>query len=100
MNNNQSRIPKRVNSFVKFAVVCILIFFFIASIKMNVDINNIKDKVDKVQNEVLIKKAENEKLTAEINSFELNEETVKKIAREKLGLRENDAIIFENSLPN
>jgi len=96
----QYRNRKKSNAFVKFAVVCILIFFLIASIKMNVDINNLKDKVSKKQAEVLSYIAENERITAEINSFELNEETVKKIAREVLGLRENDAIIFENPMHN
>ena len=93
--DKHTRSKKRANAFVKFAVVCILIFFIVASIKMNIDINNMKEHVLKVQAEVVAKKSENEKIKSEISSFELNEETVKKIAREKLGLRENDAIIFE-----
>ena len=94
--SNQRRIRKRSDAFFKFAVVCILIFFVIASIKLNVDINNKKDQFRKIQAEVINYKAENEKIASEIKHFELNEETVKKIARELLGLRENDAIIFEN----
>ena len=85
---------------VKLAVVCALIFFFIASIKMNIDINNLKTKVNDAKDSVEQKKLEIEKIKDEIDNFELSEETIKKIAKEKLGLRESDTIIFENSQPN
>ena len=98
--NIKSRNRSKVNAFVKFAVVFILVLFLIASIKMNIDINNMKTKVAQAEIALENKKLEIEKTKAEINSFELNEETIKKIAREKLGLRDNDAIIFENSQPN
>ena len=98
--NSKSRNRSKVNAFVKFAVVFILVLFLIASIKMNIDINNMKTKVAQAEIALENKKLEIEKTKAEIDSFELNEETIKKIAREKLGLRDNDAIIFENSQPN
>ena len=98
--NIKSRNRSKVNAFVKFAVAFILVLFLIASIKMNIDINNMKTKVAQAEIALENKKLEIEKTKAEINSFELNEETIKKIAREKLGLRDNDAIIFENSQPN
>jgi cell division protein FtsB len=67
---------------------------------MNIDINDMKSQVASAKDALQKKQIEIEKTKAEIDSFELNEETIKKIARERLGLRENDTIIFENSQPN
>ena len=46
-----------------------------------------------------------EKIQSEIDSFpkdteKLDEETIKKIAREKLNLQDSDVVIFANSQPN
>ncbi len=97
MNNTRR---SRIDFWIKFAVVCVILFFFFASIKLNVDINNIKEEVAQAANEIEKKQLEIEKTRSEIDTFELNEETIKKIAREKLNLRESDAIIFESSQPN
>ena len=97
MNNNRRN---RTDFWIKFAVVCVLLFFFLVSIKLNIDINNIKEDVAKAAAEIEKKYLEIEKTRSEIDTFELNEETIKKIAREKLNLRESDAIIFESSQPN
>ncbi len=91
---------KRADFWVKFAVICVIIFFFLACIKMNIDVNDMKKEVAQAQEEIERKQLEIEKTKQEIDSFELNEETIKKIAKEKLNLRENDAIIFESSQPN
>ena len=100
MNTPQRKKRQRVSPVVKIAVVCILLVFLIISIKLNVDINDKKSEFNKLNEDVKKVEIENQKMEAEIDSFELNEETIKKIAREKLGLRENDTIIFENSQPN
>ncbi len=63
-------------------------------------INDSKDQIVKMQLEIEKRQLENERIENEVKTFELNEETIKKIAREKLGLRDNDTIIFENSQPN
>ncbi len=101
MKDNEFKIRHhRADFWVKFAVVCAIIFFFFACIKMNIDVNDMKSQVAEAEKELEKKQLEIEKTRAEIDSFELNEETIKKIAREKLNLRENDAIIFESSQPN
>ena len=100
MNTQPTRRRKRVSTTVKIAFACVLVVFLIVSIKMNVDINDKKEQLKKMQLELEKKQLEIERTESEIRSFELNEETIKKIAREKLGLRENDTIIFENSQPN
>ena len=63
-------------------------------------INDFKYEIVRKQGEIEKLLQENERTENEVRTFELNEETIKKIAREKLGLRDNDTIIFENSQPN
>ncbi|MBQ9976654.1 MAG: septum formation initiator family protein [Clostridia bacterium] len=72
----------------------------IVCVKLNMVINDSKDQIVKMQLEIEKRQLENERIENEVKTFELNEETIKKIAREKLGLRDNDTIIFENSQPN
>lgn len=100
MNNTPRPQRKRVNPFIKIAVVCMLLVFVAISIKMNIDINDKKSELNIINEELAKRELEIQKTESEINTFVLNEETIKKIAREKLGLRENDTIIFENSQPN
>ena len=45
--------------------------------------------------------AEKKVIVSELSKeFEVSEETIKRIAREKLGLREPDDIVYANDLPN
>ena len=91
---------KRVNPIVKIAFVCILLVLLIVCVKLNMLINDFKYEIVRKQGEIEKLLQENERTENEVRTFELNEETIKKIAREKLGLRDNDTIIFENSQPN
>ena len=74
-------------------------------IKMNIQINDMNKELNKAKEEVSIRQLSIEKIQSEIESFpknieELDEETVKRIAREKLNLQDSDVIIFANSQPN
>ncbi len=100
MDTQVSRRKKRVNPIVKIAFVCILLVLLIVCVKLNMVINDSKEQIVKMQQEIEKRQLENERIENEVRTFELNEDTIKKIAREKLGLRDNDTIIFENSQPN
>lgn len=100
MDNTPRPKRKRVSPVVKIAVICILLVFVVISIKMNIDINDKKSELNIINEELRKRELEIQKTESEIDTFVLNEDTIKKIAREKLGLRENDTIIFENSQPN
>ncbi len=100
MDNTPRPKRKRVSAAIKIAVICILLVFVAISIKMNIEINDKKSELNIITEELRKRELEIQKTESEIDTFVLNEETIKKIAREKLGLRENDTIIFENSQPN
>jgi cell division protein FtsB len=86
-------------------MIFISIFFFVAIVKMNMQINDMKVELGKSRTEVEQRKLSIEKIQSEIDAFpndtgELDQETIKKIAREKLNLQDSDIIIFANSQPN
>ena len=77
----------------------------IPPIKMNMQINDMKAELNKSIVEVEKRQLSIEKIQSEIDSFpkdieNLDEEAIKKIAREKLNLQDSDVIIFANSQPN
>lgn len=96
---------QKLNFWVKIAMIFISVFFLVAIVKMNIQINDMKVKLNKSISEVEKRQLSIEKIQSEIDSFpkdldNLDEETVKRIAREKLNLQDSDVIIFANSQPN
>lgn len=96
---------QKLNFWLKVSIILISVFFLVAMIKMNIQINDMKAELNKAKEEVSIRQLSIERIQSEIESFpknieELDEETVKKIAREKLNLQDSDVIIFANSQPN
>ncbi len=96
---------QKLNFWAKMAMIFISLFFLVAIVKMNMQINDIKAQLSKAKNEVNERQLNIEKLESEIVSFpenieDLDEETIKKIAKDKLNLQDSDVIIFANSQPN
>lgn len=96
---------QRLNFWAKIAMVFISLFFLVAIVKMNMQINDMKAELDKSKNEVKERQLSIEKLQSEIVSFpenieDLDEESIKKIAKDKLNLQDSDVVIFANSQPN
>lgn len=96
---------QKLNFWVKLAMIFISVFFLVAIIKMNMQINDMKAELNKSIVEVKKRQLSIEKIQSEIDSFpkdieNLDEEAIKKIAREKLNLQDSDVIIFANSQPN
>ena len=96
---------QKLNFWLKISIILISAFFLVAMIKMNIQINDMKAELSKAKDEVSVRQLSIERIQAEIDSFpknldELDEETVKRIAREKLNLQDSDVIIFANSQPN
>lgn len=96
---------QKINFFIKISMVLISIFFLVAIIKMNMQINDMKKTLETAKTEVLQRQLSIEKIKSEIDSFpenieDLDEDAIKKIAKEQLNLQESDVIIFVNSQPN
>ena len=96
---------QKLNFWIKIAMIFITVFFFVAIVKMNMQINDMKAELGKSKAEVEQRQLNIEKIQSEIDSFpkdteKLDEETIKKIAREKLNLQDSDVVIFANSQPN
>ncbi len=90
---------KRIGLFAKLAFLSILIFLAISIVQMNIRINELRKTEEQLQQQVDQGKLEVEELNQQLET-ELNEEMIKKIAREKLDLRDPGDIIFASDLPN
>ena len=90
---------KKFGLFAKLAFLSILIFLVISVVQMNIRINSLRDTRDELQSELDKVKLEAEELGQQLD-IELDEEMIKKIAREKLDLRDPGDIIFASDLPN
>ena len=89
----------RLGFFAKLAVAAIIFFLVISIVDKNIEINALKkekEKLDQTQQTYLLKV---EKLNSQL-SEEVSEETIKRIAKEKLNLREAGDLIYSNDLPN
>ena len=96
---------QKLNFWIKIAMIFISVFFLVAIVKMNMQINDMKAELETAKAEVLKRQLSIEKIESEIKSFpenieDLDEEAIKKIAKEQLNLQDSDVIIFANSQPN
>ena len=89
----------RFGFFAKLAFVAILVFLAISIVNQNIRINSLKEQQKKLEAERNTYSLQVERLNAELNE-EVSEETIKRIAREKLNLREPGNVIYANDLPN
>lgn len=90
---------KKLGLFAKLAFFSILIFLAISIVQMNIRINELRKTEEQLQQQVDEGRLEVEELNQQLEN-ELDEKMIKKIAREKLNLRDPGDIIFASDLPN
>jgi len=89
----------RLVFFAKLAVVAIIFFLVISIVDKNIEINALKKEKEKLEAEQQIYTLKVERLNSQLEE-EVTEETIKRIAMEKLNLREAGDLIYSNDLPN
>lgn len=89
----------RLGFFAKLAFVAILFFLLVSIVDKNIEINSLKKEEAILRAQAQEYTAQVEKLNARLNE-EISEESIKRIAKEKLNLREPGSIIYASDLPN
>ena len=89
----------RFGFFAKLAFVAILLFLVISIVNKNLQINDMKEQQKRLEAEKSTYTLQVERLNAQLNE-EVSEETIKRIARDKLNLREPGSVVYANDLPN
>ena len=89
----------KLGFFAKLAVLAILFFLFVVMIQVNMQINELKEEYNHVSLELKAQKDARDKVQEELDA-PYSEETIRRIAREELGLCNPGDIIFESDSPN
>jgi cell division protein FtsL len=89
----------RIGFFGKLAFLAILFFLAISIIDKNLEINDLKKEEEKLKAQRQSYTLQVERLNSQLKE-EVTEETIKRIAREKLNLRDPDDLVYANDLPN
>ena len=71
----------------------------ISIVDKNLKINDLKEEEDRLREQVRSYTLQVEKLNSQLEET-VTEETIKRIAREKLNLRDPGEMIYANDLPN
>lgn len=90
---------KRLGLFAKLAFLSVLIFLVISVVQMNIRIRDLREDEEALKQQLLEGQLNVEEMNGQLGQ-ELDEELIKKIAREKLNLRDPGDIIFASDLPN
>lgn len=90
---------QRFGFFAKLALFAILFFLVISIVDSNIKINNLKREEEKLREEKAMYTIRVERLEAQLEE-EVSAETIKRIAKEKLNLRNPDDLVYANDLPN
>ena len=90
---------KRLGLFAKLAFLSVLIFLVISVVQMNIRIRDLREDEEALKQQLLEGQLNVEEMNGQLGR-ELDEELIKKIAREKLNLRDPGDIIFASDLPN
>ncbi len=85
--------------FATLALVALLVFLVISIVEKNIEINNLENEERRLETQKAQLTLTVEKLDAQLNR-EMDEETIKRIAREKLNLRDPGDEAFASDLPN
>lgn len=85
--------------FVKISLALLTVVFVIMVLSLSLRYNELTKKRDQLKAQVQQEQLELEKLLDEVNA-EYNDEYILKIAREELGYRMPDEIIYYNNLNN
>ncbi len=90
---------KRLNFFGKLALIAIVFFLVISIVDKNIEINTLKREEEKKRQELQSYTLQVERLNSQLEE-EVTGETIKRIAREKLNLRDPNELVYANDLPN
>ena len=85
--------------FVKIGIALLTVIFVIMVMSLSMQYNNLTRKRDQLKKQVETEQLELEKLLEEVNA-EFNDEYILRIAREELGYRMPDEVIYYNNLNN
>lgn len=85
--------------FVKISIALLTVIFVIMVMSLSMQYNSLTKKRDQLKKQVESEQLELEKLLEEVNA-EFNDEYIIKIAREELGYRMPDEVIYYNNLNN
>lgn len=89
----------RLGFFGKMAFVVIILFLVISIVDKSIEINDLKEKEKKMKEQVESYTLQVERLESQLEE-EVSEETIRRIAREKLNLRDPGDLVYSNDLPN
>ncbi|MBR6535436.1 MAG: septum formation initiator family protein [Clostridia bacterium] len=87
----------RANVFVKLALGVFLIFAFVTILNLSMQVNTLKEKQYDLAQQVADKQIQVEKLRDEYAS-EIDDEYIKRVAKEELGYHDPGEIIYYNDL--
>lgn len=90
---------RKLGFFGKLAFLAILFFLAISIVDKNIEINALKKQEEKLAAQRQAYTLRVERLNAQLEE-EVSEETIKRIAREKLNLRDPGDLVYANDLPN
>ena len=82
----------------KVIFTVLVVYLVITIIDKNLEINDLKEKEKKVREQMQSYSLQVERLNFELEE-EVSEETIKRLAREKLNLRDPGDIIYANEQP-
>ncbi len=89
----------KLGFFAKLAFVALIFVLVISIVDKNLKINDLKEEEDRLREQVRSYTLQVEKLNSQLEET-VTEETIKRIAREKLNLRDPGDMIYANDLPN
>jgi cell division protein FtsB len=89
----------RLGFFAKLAFVALIFVLIISIVDKNLKINDLKEEEERLREQVRSYTLQVEKLNSQLEET-VTEETIKRIAREKLNLRDPGDMIYANDLPN
>lgn len=89
----------KIAFFIKLAIIAIIIVLIVSIVDKNLQINDLKEKEEKISNQLQAYTLYVEKLNSQLEE-EVSAETIKRVAREKLNLRDPGELIYSNDLPN
>jgi len=90
---------KRFGFLGKLVFLVVLFFLAITIVNKNIEINDLKKKEEKLRAQRQSYTLQVERLNSQLEE-EVTEETIKRIAREKLNLRDPGDLVYANDLPN
>lgn len=84
--------------FAKTALICVIVFMVVKITDMHMEIRNLREAEASLREQVDMRELSIEELKEQLKQ-PLNEETIKRFAREKLNLRDPGDMLFVSDLP-